>query len=107
LNSVISKLETKPEIAKGVVMAHALVMRAELRLGQGGVHLEHAKADALKATELNPLHPTAFRVLADVYEAMGDTRGALQALSQWGKANPAFRNKVAKEMQRLQQQSQQ
>ena len=60
-----------------------------------------AKDDVLMATKIHPYHTTAWRILADIEEALNNPQGAIEALQQWAIANPLVSTKVAKEMERL------
>ena len=82
-------------------MAHALVLRAQLRLDDPD-RIDAARDDVLRAAALDPKHPIVWRVLATVEEERHDMAAAIQALSQWAKYQPLFSTKVQKEIKRLQ-----
>lgn len=81
-------------------MAHALVLRAQLLL-DNSERLDQAHDDVIRATVLDPKHPTVWRVLATVEEERQDIAAAIQALSQWAANQPLFSTKVQKEITRL------
>mmetsp|Transcript_10585 Transcript_10585/g.17516 ORF Transcript_10585/g.17516 Transcript_10585/m.17516 type:complete len:254 (-) Transcript_10585:172-933(-) len=87
LNSVMKALEKEDELAKSKSMAQALVMRARL---QG----DSAKMDATRASQLDPWHPTVWRVLADA-----SPDDPTYALNQWIQYQPHYRTKAKKELQ--------
>lgn len=101
LNSVINALTNDVMLAESISMAHALVLRAQLRLDDPD-RIDAARHDVLRAAALDPKHPIVWRVLATVEEERHDMAAAIQALSQWAKYQPLFSTKVQKEIKRLQ-----
>jgi len=99
LNSVINALNKNEELNTSKIMAHAYAIRAQVYFDYTGS--VQAKEDAIQAVTLNPSHPFAWRLLADTEETMGNTLGAMEALTQWVEHNPEFSRKVQKEKDRL------
>jgi uncharacterized protein HemY len=102
LNSVIRALESKKEAGLTDIynkcLAQALVMRAELAFYYHDKDYHKARQDVLKATELDPLHPRAWRILVDTSVGLDEKREALQG---WAKNQPQFATKVAQELREL------
>lgn len=104
LNTAIDSLENQGEAtATSTAMAHALILRADAYMECIPPSTQEALDDAMHAIKLNDLKGRAWRVLADVKEAMGDIKGALDAVSKWAKKNPFFTAKAKKELDRLSQ----
>jgi hypothetical protein len=84
-------LEKEDHLALSKSMAHALVMRAQARLADSVLLI--AREDAIRAAELDPLHPKVWRVLADA-----SPDDPTEALQQWAHHQPQFATKVKKEI---------
>ncbi len=97
MTSVIRALEADDTWSKCTAKAHAHALRGQARLDVQ--QYDAAKADAESAVALG--WTRAYRILADAEEGLGNTAAAVQALQQWGVADPSFRTKVNKEIQRL------
>lgn len=120
VDSLVNSAEVNTNIAdlkQSTAMAHALILRADLRLEifsttlmaksnqsveEGDFdYIQFALEDALRAVEIDTLDGRGWRVVADVKEAMGDVLGAMEAVSKWATCNPSFVVKAKKEMDRL------
>lgn len=116
VSSIIQTLEADEVLRLSLANCRAYVFRAEL-YGEAG-RLDESIADAERAIQLlrsassSPssssksaplLLAKAYRVLADAYEQSGNCKSAMEALQGAAAADPAFRTKLFKEIQRLQQ----
>lgn len=109
-SSVIRVLAADPELEYSSARLQAQTLRAAARYEEG--RWEEALEDTnLAISVLEKISKDdsgrerlskAYRIEADVYEAMGRLEGAIRALRSWAACNPAFQKKVAKEVQRLQ-----
>jgi hypothetical protein len=96
--SVIRALEREKGISSSNILAQALVLRSQVY----SLHdPDKARTDALRATTLDPLHPTAWRVLATLEEERNNIPSAIYALTQWALHQPLFSSKVKNEVLRL------
>ncbi len=125
LSSVISDLSKgDPEMINSFAHAHALLLRADLRLDKcrrhrnerelhvGEVPLDHAHAayteivegaidDASLASQLTPSERKVWRILASAHEANGNIVEAINAVRKLGIVDPSFATKAKKEIERL------
>jgi len=91
---------------ESTALAHALVLRADAYLEQAlfspdtTIH-DKAHADAQMAISIDHMDGRAYRLLADVEEALGNVIGAMEAVSKWAEVNPSFGTKARKELARL------
>jgi len=107
LTSVITALSKHSDFSSSHAMAHALVLRSTLLLSRrddAAAAAVAAKEDACRATFLHPRHTTAWRILADAEETLGNSKGAMEALQQWAVYQPMMKTKVNKEIERLKNQ---
>jgi len=107
LSSASSTEDGRDALHQSTALAHALVLRADAYLEQAllspdaTVHADKAHADARMAIAIDHLDGRAYRLLADVEEALGNVIGAMEALSKWAEVNPSFGTKARKELARL------
>jgi len=126
VDSLVNADTDVADLKQSTAMAHALILRADLRLemfsttlmlarsrsnqsveveeGEGDLDytgIQFALEDALRAVEIDTLDGRGWRVVADAKEAMGDVLGAMDAVSKWATCNPSFVVKAKNEMDRL------
>jgi len=103
LNSVIHALTSSSSPSSNFHNSHALssafTMRALNRIQL--FNYTGAIEDAKLVTENIPNDATAFRILAQAYEGLGNYPSAIQALQKLIQANSAFATKATKDIQRL------
>jgi len=92
---------------ESTALAHALILRADAYLEQAQlspnttIHIDKAHVDVQMAISIDHLDGRAYRLLADVEEAMGNVIGAMEAVSKWAEVNPSFGTKARKRLARL------
>jgi len=108
LTSTSSTEDGQDALHESTALAHALVLRADAYLEQAllspdatCIYADKAHADARMAIAINHMDGRAYRLLADIEEALGNVIGAMEAVSKWAEVNPSFGTKAKKEMARL------
>jgi tetratricopeptide (TPR) repeat protein len=98
-NSVIRTLEPKGESS---VLARALVLRSELYVESG--RYQEALTDARQVLTMPTtiqVSRRAWRLQTDAHTSLGQIDDALCCLQDWLKHDPAFRSKIATEIERI------
>jgi len=97
---VISSLSNNSELQTSHALVSAYLERAQIRILNPAT-IEDAAEDCRKAIEIDSKNGKAWRTLAEGLEGMGDTLGALEAVTEWARVDDFFSTKARKEMDRL------
>jgi len=103
LTSAIAQVtkDNNPLLLQSYAHAHALYLRADVRLEMTPPDVKGAIDDAQLAVQIIPYEMKAWRVLASAEEAGGNLEAAIIAVKQWSKVDPSFSTKAKKEIERL------
>lgn len=82
--------------------AHALLLRADVRLDMSPANIAGAIDDATLASQLAPSERKVWRVLSNALEANGNIEEAIDAVRNWEVVDPSFAKKAKKDIERLQ-----
>lgn len=103
LTSAISAVDKDedPTLQNSFAHAHALSLRADVRLDMTPPNIDGAIADAKLASQKSPSERRIWRVLASALEAGGRIDEAIDAISELVRVDPSFSTKSKKEIKRL------
>lgn len=103
LSSAIETLTTPndPTLLNSFCRAHALFLRADVRLEMGTPDVSGAVDDARLASQIAPGERRVWRVLASAYEADGKIKDAIEAFRTLARVDTSFASKAKNEIARL------